>query len=369
MNRLGALVYDRIVMKRSQEAGLADARRDALSLAQGDVLEIGAGTGLNIPSYPRAGITRLVLTEPHEPMRRQIEAKAGAAPAPVEVVDAAVERLPFDDATFDTVTGTLVLCEADDPAGAVDEIARVLKPGGTALFLEHGAAPDAGVAKWQRRIEPVWKRIGGNCHLTRLISGAYAQAGFAVDRQAAVLARLAASRCTDDARARMADALAQTADCARRDDRLGYAQANAVLHELIYQTSGNDFMVEQTRLARLRIAPYRGQLFEKPGRLARSHAEHVAGVPHLASVVVDPHARGRGLAADLCARLTRDALAAGAPVVTLGMYSDNDAARRVYTGLGFVVDRDFVSGYLPGRDPHPGADPVREAPADGAGTA
>lgn len=99
-----------------------------------------------------------------------------------------------------------------------------------------------------------------------------------------------------------------------------------------------------------------------------AHVEHVPGVPHLASVVTAPGARGRGLAADLCARLTRDALRAGAPVVTLGMYSDNDVARRVYTRLGFVVDRDFSSGYLPGRGPHPQADPVREAPADGGGT-
>ena len=72
-----------------------------------------------------------------------------------------------------------------DQAAVLAEIRRVLKPGGTALFLEHGGAPDAGVAKWQRRIEPVWKRIGGNCHLTRPISDAYAKAGFAVDRQAA----------------------------------------------------------------------------------------------------------------------------------------------------------------------------------------
>jgi DNA-binding GntR family transcriptional regulator len=118
-----------------------------------------------------------------------------------------------------------------------------------------------------------------------------------------VLARLAASRCTDDARARMADALARTADCARQDDRLGYAQANAVLHELIYQTSGNDFMVEQTRLARLRIAPYRGQLFEKPGRLARSHAEHVAvisaicaGQPETAAEAMRAHILAGGQA-------------------------------------------------------------------------
>lgn len=182
MNRLGALVYDRIVMKRSQEAGLADARRDALSLAQGDVLEIGAGTGLNIPSYPRAGITRLVLTEPHEPMRRQIEAKAGAAPAPVEVVDAAVERLPFDDATFDTVTGTLVLCEADDPAAAVDEIARVLKPGGRYLFLEHVRSDDPALARTQDRWAPVWRTLAGGCNCNRDTLATIASSGLDVER-------------------------------------------------------------------------------------------------------------------------------------------------------------------------------------------
>src|SRR3546814_7958985 len=77
------------------------------------------------------------------------------------------------------------LCSVADQAAVLAEIRRVLKPGGNALFLEHGAAPDAGVAKWQRRIEPVWKRIGGNCHLTRPIGDAYEKAGFAVDRQAA----------------------------------------------------------------------------------------------------------------------------------------------------------------------------------------
>ncbi len=82
-----------------------------------------------------------------------------------------------------------------------------------------------------------------------------------------------------------------------------------------------------------------------------AHTEHQPGVPHLASVVTRPDRRGRGLAGDLCARLTRDALGAGAPVVTLGMYSHNDIARRVYAGLGFVIDKDFQSGYLPGHEP------------------
>jgi len=93
-----------------------------------------------------------------------------------------------------------------------------------------------------------------------------------------VLARLAAHRCSADARIRLAEALEHTGKCAQCSDPVGYAQANATLHELIYQSSGNDFVIEQTRLARLRIAPYRGQLFEKPGRLARSQIEHTAVV-------------------------------------------------------------------------------------------
>src|SRR3546814_15148170 len=93
--------------------------------------------------------------------------------------------MPFESARFDTVVTTFTLCSVADQAAVLAEIRRVLKPGGNALFLEHGAAPDAGVAKWQRRIEPVWKRIGGNCHLTSPIGDAYEKAGFAVDRQAA----------------------------------------------------------------------------------------------------------------------------------------------------------------------------------------
>jgi ubiquinone/menaquinone biosynthesis C-methylase UbiE len=167
VNRLGALVYDRLVMQRSQEAGLADLRRAALADARGDVLEIGAGTGLNLEQYPRAGITRLVLTEPHAAMARQIEAKRDLAPAPVEVVAAPAEALPFEDATFDTVTGTLVLCEADHPARALDEIARVLRPGGRYLFLEHVRSDDPGLARRQDRWAPLWRTVAGGCTCNR----------------------------------------------------------------------------------------------------------------------------------------------------------------------------------------------------------
>jgi len=181
VNRLGALVYDRFVMRRSQEAGLADARREALLPARGEVLEIGAGTGLNMPAYPRTGITRLVLTEPHEPMRRQIEGKLGDAPFPVEVVAASAEALPFDDATFDTVTGTLVLCEAEHPARAIDEIARVLKPGGHYLFLEHVRSDDPKLARTQDRWAPVWKAFAGGCNCNRDTLATIAASGLDVE--------------------------------------------------------------------------------------------------------------------------------------------------------------------------------------------
>jgi ubiquinone/menaquinone biosynthesis C-methylase UbiE len=90
------------------------------------------------------------------------------------------EAMPFDDASFDTLLVTFTLCSVDDQEQVLSEMRRVLRPDGKVLFLEHGSAPDAGVQKWQRRIEPMWKRISGNCHLTRPITDAYKAAGFAV---------------------------------------------------------------------------------------------------------------------------------------------------------------------------------------------
>jgi len=114
------------------------------------------------------------------------ELRAAALAAPrdprlaIEVEDGTAEALPFDDASFDSVVCTFTLCSVHTPPAALAEARRVLKPGGRLFYCEHGLAPDAGVAKWQRRIEPVWKRIAGGCHLTRPISTAIAAAGFAL---------------------------------------------------------------------------------------------------------------------------------------------------------------------------------------------
>lgn len=167
MNRLAALFYDRFVMGAPQDAGLDELRREALAPATGEVLEIGAGTGLNLEAYPREGITRLVCTEPSEPMARQIAGKAGQAPIGPEVVDASAGSLPFPDSSFDTVAGTLVFCEVPDPAAALDEIARVLRPGGSFCFLEHVRSDDPGLAARQDRWAPAWRLVSGGCNCNR----------------------------------------------------------------------------------------------------------------------------------------------------------------------------------------------------------
>jgi ubiquinone/menaquinone biosynthesis C-methylase UbiE len=167
VNRIGAMIYDRFLMGASQQAGLADKRREALAAASDEVLEIGAGTGLNLAAYPREGITRLVCTEPNAAMSRQLEARSDEAPVEIEVVAASAEKLPFEDASFDCVTGTLVLCEASSPAAALAEIARVLRPGGQYLFLEHVRSVDHDHARKQDRWAPIWRSVSGGCNCNR----------------------------------------------------------------------------------------------------------------------------------------------------------------------------------------------------------
>lgn len=177
MSRLFSLVYDRITAPM-EEACLGGWRADLLAHVGGTVLEIGAGTGANLPHYPEA-VTRLVLAEPDPGMRRRLEQKLTAWGRPAEVVDAAAERLPFDDDTFDAVVSTLVLCSVADQRGVLAELRRVLKPEGELVLIEHvraDARPDR--ERWQRRIEPIWKRLAGNCHLTRDTAQALADAGF-----------------------------------------------------------------------------------------------------------------------------------------------------------------------------------------------
>jgi ubiquinone/menaquinone biosynthesis C-methylase UbiE len=166
MGRFFAAVYDRM-LAGTEEAGLRDARHDLVGGAHGDVLEIGAGTGLNFGHYRPEQVARVVATEPDAHMAKRARAAAAAAPVPVDVSEASAMDLPFADASFDTVVCTLVLCTVPDPARAVAEIERVLRPGGKLLFLEHVRSEQPGMAKWQDRLERPWGVIGAGCHPNR----------------------------------------------------------------------------------------------------------------------------------------------------------------------------------------------------------
>lgn len=163
--RAFAFGYDFFFM-RAERGGLRELRRQALADASGSTLEIGAGTGLNHDLYP-AAVTALTLTEPFEPMARQLHEKIAGLAIPVDVVEAPAEALPFPDASFDTVALTLVLCTVPEPDRALAEIARVLKPGGRFLFLEHVRAEDPGLARWQDRLNPPWRVLGHGCNCNR----------------------------------------------------------------------------------------------------------------------------------------------------------------------------------------------------------
>jgi ubiquinone/menaquinone biosynthesis C-methylase UbiE len=174
----GAWLYD-CTLASAESACLGDWRQELLAGAHGDVLEIGAGTGGNLPHYP-SDVRRLVLVEPDAAMRARLKRKVGDRPD-VTVVDATAEAIPLPDRAFDVVVSTLVLCSVDSPGRTLAEVWRLLKPGGRLLFLEHVAADDRpGRLRWQRWLEPVWRCMAGNCHLTRRTADAIAEMGFQV---------------------------------------------------------------------------------------------------------------------------------------------------------------------------------------------
>lgn len=168
------------MIRRSEQAGLAEMRGRLLLGARGRTLELGAGTGLNLRHYPSDQIV-LTLTEPETSMIERLERRVAASRPDANVVQAAADRLPFDDSSFDSVISTLVLCTVRDQAQALAEVRRVLAPDGTLLFLEHVRSDDPRVARWQDRIHPFWLRIGHGCHCNRdTLAGLHA-AGFRVE--------------------------------------------------------------------------------------------------------------------------------------------------------------------------------------------
>ena len=177
-SKLFALVYDRL-MAGTEKAGLGEIRSRLLTEATGDVLEVGAGTGRNL-AYYGTSVTSLTLTEPDPSMFRRLERTARAARRPTTALRAPAEDLPFDDAMFDTVVSTLVLCGVSDQPRAAREIRRVLKPGGRLLLVEHVRSSEDDVARRQDRIS--WlTRLALGCDVNRPTSQTLLRSGFAID--------------------------------------------------------------------------------------------------------------------------------------------------------------------------------------------
>ena len=157
-------------------------RQKLVPLARGRVLEVGIGSGLNLPFYDPDAVSGVWGLDPSEELTRLATRAARDVPFDVEFVSAGAEEIPLDSRQFDTVVLTYTLCSIPDAIAALREMARVLKPGGSLLFCEHGLAPDAEVRRWQHRIDPIWRRLAGGCRLNRDVPELIRAGGFEIGR-------------------------------------------------------------------------------------------------------------------------------------------------------------------------------------------
>ena len=171
------LILPRLVHGAMRNPELIPYRKRALEQAQGYVLEIGIGSGLNLPHYPKA-VGRVLGLEPSVRLATMARRAARGVAFPVEVLEESAEAIPLEDDTIDTVVSTWTLCSIPDVGRALSELRRVLKPGGQFLFVEHGLSTDKSVRTWQRRLTPLWKCCAGGCHLKRPIEGLVEASGF-----------------------------------------------------------------------------------------------------------------------------------------------------------------------------------------------
>lgn len=175
-------VEPRLVSLACSAGAIARYRAEVVPLASGVVLELGFGSGLNLPYYDASRVDRLIALEPHAPIRGLATRRLRESPLDAELLEAGAEAIPLEEGSVDTVLVTFTLCTVPKLGAALSEARRVLRPGGRLLFAEHGLAPDPGVARWQRRVQPAWGRLAGGCHLTRDVPRALTTAGFALPR-------------------------------------------------------------------------------------------------------------------------------------------------------------------------------------------
>jgi len=179
-------LYDRYVLPRVVNCVCGNPviehqRRLVVPRARGRVLEIGFGSGLNLPHYDRANVEWIWALEPSAPMRQLAAPRIAAAGLDVRLLDNAGEDLPLPDHSVDSIVVTYSLCTIPDATMALRQMRRVLRPGGAMLFSEHGAAPNADVRRWQDRLDGLWGRVSGGCHLNREVSAMISAAGFRMD--------------------------------------------------------------------------------------------------------------------------------------------------------------------------------------------
>lgn len=164
-----------------QQETLMPIRRRLLQEASGRVLEIGVGSGINLPLYGDR-VSKVIAIEPSARLLSMARTAAANLAVPTDLLDASAETIPLDTASIDTVVSTFTMCSVPDLTRALAEVRRVLKPGGRLLFAEHGSAPDIRVRQWQTVLTPVWKRLCGGCHLNREMARLIESAGFVFDR-------------------------------------------------------------------------------------------------------------------------------------------------------------------------------------------
>ncbi|MCK5913756.1 MAG: class I SAM-dependent methyltransferase [Desulfuromusa sp.] len=173
--------YD-YAMRDTEESCLQEWRKELLAHAKGDLLEIGAGTGVNLPHYPEK-ITRIILSEPDLQMRKNLQRRTvQTQKTNLEIASWSAESIEMPDASFDTIVSTLVLCSVPNQTTSLQEIYRLLRPNGLLIFLEHIASDHPQTLTWQHRIEPFWSFCAGNCRLTRNTAAAIDAAGLKIER-------------------------------------------------------------------------------------------------------------------------------------------------------------------------------------------
>jgi ubiquinone/menaquinone biosynthesis C-methylase UbiE len=178
-------IYNRLILPRLLNAAMRDRRlapyrHRTIEAARGGVLEVGVGSGLNLPLYGPS-LDRVFGIDPSPELLSLAGKRMVDASVPVSLVRASAEQLPFADAVFDTIVMTWTLCSIPNPVAALIEMRRVLKPGGSLSFVEHGLSSEGRIARWQHRITPCWKRIGGGCHLDRKMDDLIRATGFRID--------------------------------------------------------------------------------------------------------------------------------------------------------------------------------------------